>query len=205
MRLVDVCAAAAFVLLAACGNPASPTQPPPSTTQVTSPPFRDLERLDANVALVVIGEVTEVSKIKETMSPDMETHFCAYDAVVAVERTLFGPETTTVMINLHLRSIATLDAPGTVSPRRLLGEGDRVMAFLSRSSSLFDLSEGEFVSEAVFWVEGVQVVKYFVTVSMGPGTGECSMHQALRYEKETQPLEKVITWVEQFSQRDLPP
>ena len=206
MKLFDVGVAAGIIFLAACGHATFPTQPTPSITQASNSLFRDLERLDADVALVVIGEVMEVSQIKVTMSPDTKTHFCSYDAIVTVERTLFGPETTTVMINLYLHSIATSDGPGVVSPRRLLGEGDRVMAFLSRRSSLFDLSEGGFVSEAAFWVEGLEVVKYFVTLSMGDsGTAQCSIDQALEYVKETQPLEKVIVWVEQFSQRNMPP
>ena len=79
------------------------------------------------------------------------------------------------------------------------------MAFLSQDSSLFDLSEGEFVSEVVLWVEGLEVVKYFVTLSMGSGTAQCSVDEPLEYVKETQPLEQVIAWVEQFSHRDLRP
>ena len=79
------------------------------------------------------------------------------------------------------------------------------MAFLSKDSSLFELGEGEFLSEAVFWVKGQEVVKYFVTAAAGSATGQCSMPHSMTFERETQPLEKVITWVEQFSQRDQAP
>lgn len=162
-----------------------------------------MERLDADVALVVIGEVTEVSKVELTDSPDNKTHFCSYNAVVNVERTLRGPDTTTVRMNLHIRSAVTSDGPG-VPPTRLLAKGDRVMAFLSKDSSLFNLGEGEFLSEALFWVQGPEVLKYSAPITMGSGAVECSAHHSLANRKETQPLEEVIEWVEQFSRLDPP-
>ena len=203
MRLAYVGVAAAFVLLAACGLPSSQTQPTPTIVQVPNPPFPDLQRLDADVALIVIGEVTEVSRVGVTETPDNKNYFCSYSAVVNVERTLLGPESTTLQMNLYLRGAAASSSPGVV-PSRLLARGDRVMAFLSRDSSLFDLAEGEFLSEEVFWVRGQEVVKYFVTGSAGSATGPCSVHDSAAYRKETQPLEKVIEWVDEFSRLNPP-
>ena len=157
-----------------------------------------MEGLGTDVALVVIGEVTEVSNVGVTETPDSKNHFCSYNAVVNVERTLLGPETTTLQMNLYLRGAAASGSPGVV-PSRLLAKGDRMMAFLSKDSSLFDLGEGDFLSEAVFWVRGQDAVKYFVTSASGTATGECSVYDSAVYRKETQPLEKVVEWVEQFS------
>ena len=203
MRLAYAGVAVAIVLLAACGLPSSQTQPSPTIVQVPNPPFREPERLDASLALVVIGEVTEVSKVELTDSPDNKTHFCSYNAVVNVERTLLGLETPAVHMNLYIRSAVTSDGPG-VPPTRLLAKGDRIMAFLSKDSSLFDLGEREFLSEAIFWVQGPEVVKYSASITMGSGAGECSAHHSLANRKETQPLEEVIDWVGEFGRLNPP-
>ncbi len=201
LRLAYAGVAAAIVLLVACGLPSSHTQPTPTIVQVPNPPFPELERLDADVALVVIGEVAEVSKVELTDSPDNKTYFCSYNAVVNVERTLLGPDTTTVQMNLYLHRS---DGPGSAVPTRRLSKGDTVMAFLSKDSSLFDLGQGEFLSEAVLWVQGQDAVKYNVTTAAGSGNGECSYPQSMAHRKVSQPLENVIEWVEQFGRLNSP-
>lgn len=195
--------AVAIVLQAACGVPSSQTQLTPTIVHVPNPPFPELERLDADVELVVIGEVVQRSPVEFTDSPDNKTHFCSYNAVVNVERTLLGPDTTTVRMNLYIRSAVTSDGPG-VPPTRLLAKSDSVMAFLSKDSTLFDLEEGEFLSEAIFWVQGPDVVKYSAPITMGLGAVECSAHHSLANRKETQPLEEVIEWVDEFSRLNPP-
>lgn len=203
LRLAYAGVVGAIVLLAACGLPSSQTQPTPTIVQVPNPPFPDLERLDADVALVVIGEVTEVSRVGVTETPDNKNYFCSYNAVVNVERTLLGPETTALQMNLYLRGAAASGSPGVVTSR-LLAKGDRVMAFLSKDSSLFDLGEGEFLSEAVLWVRDQEAVKYYVTTAVVSATGQCSVYESAAYRKETQPLEEVIEWVDEFSRLNPP-
>ena len=203
MRPAYAVVAVAIVLLAASGFPSAQTQLTPTIVQVPNPPFQELERLDADVALVVIGEVVQRSPVEFTDSSDNKTHFCSYNAIVNVERTLRGPDTTTVRMNFYVRSAVTSDGPG-VPPTRLLAKGDSVMAFLSRDSSLFNLGEGEFLSEAIFWVQGPDVVKYSAPVTMGSGTVECSAHHSLANNKEIQPLEEVIEWVDEFSRLNPP-
>ncbi len=203
LRLTYAGVAGAIVLLAACGLPSSQIQPTPTIVQVPNPPFPELGRLSADVELVVVGEVVQRSPVEFTDSPDNKTHFCSYNAVVNVERTLLGPDTTTVRMNLYIRSAVTSDGPG-VPPTRLLAKGDRVMALLSKDSTLFDLGEGEFLSEAIFWVQGPEVVKYSASITMGSGAGECSAHHSLANRKQTQPLEKVIDWVDEFSRLNPP-
>jgi len=168
---------------------------------IPPPPFEGMDQPRADVALVIIGEIMAVSEIQETSSPDMRYQFCYYDATVAVERTMFGPTSTTVTIRQPQNSVSTSGGPGFISSKLRLREGDRILAFLSRDTSLFDLNEDQFVPRDVFWIEGQEVVKYVGSLYGGAYGGECiAGHGPLMYERKMQPLEEVVAWIEEYSQ-----
>ena len=181
--------------------------PTAATPSLRPPPFEGMDQPRADVALVVIGEIVAVSEIQETSSPDMRYQFCYYDATVAVERTMFGPTVATVTIRQPRNSVSTSGGPGFISSKRRPREGNRILAFLSRDTPLFDLNEDEFVPRDVLWIEGQEVVKYGESIPFYGGEygGECAGHDPplgyeTIYERKMQPLEEVVAWIEEYSQ-----
>ena len=185
-----------LMVLAACGkgSPPASVMPPP--------PFEGMERPKDVVALVVIGEVAEVTYVLESSPPDAPG-FCYYNATVTVERTIFGPTSNTITIRQAVNSLPSWVGIRFGDAKRKLKEGDRIVAILSRDTSLFDyvfdLNEDQFVSRNVFWVQGQEVAN-FIPFGGATSTGKCMVYTSQRYERETQPLEEVVAWLEEYSQ-----
>lgn len=189
----------ALVVLAATGcREGVPVSTP--TPSLSPPPFQGMGWPRSDVALVVMGEVTDVTWVLESSDPDSEG-FCYYNASVGVERTFFGPALDTVTIRRSRNSISSWGSP-FIDKSRVLKEGDRIVAFLGRGSGLFSLEEDQFVPREVLWVQGQEVVKY-VPVGGGGHTGKCAVYLSQRYERETLPLEEVVAWTEEYSREVL--
>ena len=185
-----------LMAMAACGDGDTPT-PTPLTPVISPPPFEGKYLPKADVDLVVIGEVTDVTWVLESSLPD-QPGFCYYDATVTVERTIFGPFSDTITIRQARNSLSSVGA-GFISTKRGMKEGDRIVAFLGRDTSMFDLNEDQFVSQREFWIQGQEVAKY-VPFGGFASADECAIYTGQRYERETQPLNEVVAWLEEYSQ-----